>query len=144
MVELASQRLQVFASRARVSQTQGEIRLPFVEQTFDRFMSTYVLDLLPNAEIGELLREAHRVLQSSGILALASLSYGISAVSKGVSGLWRTIHHLNPNWVGGCRPVDLIDFIDERSWKVIHHEKVSQFGITSEILVANKAVSLAL
>jgi hypothetical protein len=65
-------------------------------------------------------------------------------LSKGVTGLWSTVHHINPSWVGGCRPVELIDFIDDHNWKVTHHEKVSQFGITSEVLVANKVVTLTL
>jgi ubiquinone/menaquinone biosynthesis C-methylase UbiE len=138
MVELATQRLQAFASRAQVNQTQGELSLPFAGQAFDRFVSAYVLDLLPGAEIRELLSEAHRVLNNNGILALASLSHGKTVFSKGVTGVWRTIHHINPKWVGGCRPVELSDFISGDQWKVTHHEKISQFGITSEVLVAEK------
>lgn len=138
MVELATQRLQAFASRARVNQTQGEIRLPFADQAFDRFVSAYVMDLLPEEEIHELLSEAHRVLDRRGLLALASLSQGKTVFSKGVTGVWRTIHRINPTWVGGCRPVELREFIRDDRWKVTQHEKISQFGITSEVIVAEK------
>ncbi len=140
MVELSTKRLQTFASRARVSQTQGEILLPFAEQVFDRFVSAYVLDLLPGEEISDLLSEAHRVLNNTGILALASLSHGETVFSKGVTGVWRTIHRINPKWVGGCRPVELREFIRDDLWSIRHHEKISQFGITSEVLVAEKLV----
>jgi ubiquinone/menaquinone biosynthesis C-methylase UbiE len=138
MVQLATQRLQAFASRARVNQTQGEMHLAFPEQTFDRFVSAYVLDLLPGKEIRELLGEAYRVLNDSGILAVVSLSQGETIIGKGVTGLWRLIHRINPKLVGGCRPVELDDFIDNRLWKVTHHEKVSQFGVTSEVIIADK------
>jgi len=138
MVQLATQRLQAFASRARVNQTQGEMRLAFPEQTFDRFVSAYVLDLLPGEEIRELLGEAHRVLNESGILAIVSLSQGDTLVTKIVTRLWRSIHRINPKWVGGCRPVELTEFIDDSLWKLRHHEKVTQFGVTSEVIVADK------
>ena len=138
MVELATQRLQEFASRARVSQTQGETSLPFANSAFDRFVSAYVLDLLPVEEIHQLFNEAHRVLCSNGVLALAGLSHGKTVISKGVTGVWRAIHRINPKWVGGCRPLELGDFIRAESWHVTHQEKISQFGITSEVLVAEK------
>lgn len=138
MVQLATQRLQAYASRAQIRQTQGEMHLAFPDLAFDRFVSAYVLDLLPGEEIRELFSEAHRVLNSSGILAVVSLSQGETIVSKGVTGLWRTIHRINPEWVGGCRPVELGDFINHNQWKVTHHEKISQFGITSDVLVADK------
>jgi ubiquinone/menaquinone biosynthesis C-methylase UbiE len=141
MVNLATERLQAYPARAQVSQTQGEIHLPFAENVFDRFVSAYVLDLLPEEEIRELLSEAHRVLNRSGILALASLSYGKTAFSKGVTGVWRTIHRINPKWVGGCRPVKLSDFIRDDCWSLLHHEIISQFGITSEVVVAEKVAS---
>lgn len=136
MVELAKQRLQVFVPRARVSQTQGETRLPFAENNFDRFVSAYVLDLLSREEIRELLAEAHRLLKTGGVLALASLSHGETVLSKGVTGIWTTIHRINPNWVGGCRPLELKDYVGRDLWNILHQEKISQFGITSEVLLA--------
>jgi ubiquinone/menaquinone biosynthesis C-methylase UbiE len=141
MVGLASQRLQVYTSRARVTQSEGETRLAFPEKSFDRFISAYVLDLLPGEEISELLNEAHRVLTNNGMLALASLSHGESVLSKTVTGMWSAIHRVNPNWVGGCRPVELRGFINPSQWKITYCEKISQFGITSEVLVAEKTTA---
>ena len=111
---------------------------PFADNAFDRFVSAYVLDLLPVEEIHQLFNEAHRVLCSNGVLALAGLSHGKTVISKGVTGVWRAIHRINPKWVGGCRPLELGDFIRAESWHVTHQEKISQFGITSEVLVAEK------
>ena len=138
MVDLATQRVQAFSQRAQVKLSQGETRLPFADNTFDRFLSTYVLDLLPEDAIHLLLSETHRVLQSGGIVALASLSHGETFFSKGVTGVWTTIHRINPKWVGGCRPLTLKSYVRNDLWKTIHQEKISQFGITSEVLLAQK------
>ena len=142
MVMLAKQRLQSFGERTQITQTQGEIHLLFDDNlagtSFDRFLSTYVLDLLAAEEIREMLREAHRMLQNDGILALASLSHGKGLFCRTVTNLWKLIHRINPKWVGGCRPVELSDFINVAQWQVMYQEKISQFGITSEVVVAKK------
>jgi ubiquinone/menaquinone biosynthesis C-methylase UbiE len=46
MVALARQRLAPWWNRARVEQSDGSPRIESPEGTFDRFVSTYVLDLL--------------------------------------------------------------------------------------------------
>jgi cyclopropane fatty-acyl-phospholipid synthase-like methyltransferase len=40
----------------------------FSAQSFDRFISTYVLDLLSEENIDSLLSEAYRVLRTGGLL----------------------------------------------------------------------------
>ena len=144
MVDLATQRLRPMAERAHLMQTEGEVRLPFEDNYFDRFLSTYVLDLLAETEISMLIAEAYRVLNTGGLLTLASLSCGEGFVSANITRLWSLIHRINPKWVGGCRPVELQKLVTDTGqsksplWKLIHSEKISQFGITSEVLVAKK------
>jgi ubiquinone/menaquinone biosynthesis C-methylase UbiE len=143
MVELANQRLRPMAGRSQVTRTEGDVQLPFADQQFDRFLSTYVLDLLTEQEIDAVIAQAHRVLKTGGRLALASLSYGENLVSAGVTRLWTLIHHINPNWVGGCRPLGLEHFFNMEHfeapvWEIMYREKISQYGITSEVLVAKK------
>lgn len=138
MVELASRRIHAYADRARVSQAPKELHLPFTEGMFDRILSTYVLDLLPDDAIRQFLHEAHRVLRDGGLIALASLSHGETLLGKAVSAGWTAIHHINPRWVGGCRPLALTGFINSDQWQPVYHEKISCFSITSEVLAARK------
>ncbi len=136
MVRLAGARLMPWAGRARVARTGGPPRIPAGDRSFDRVVSTYVLDLLSDDDIGALLVEAHRVLRPGGLLCLAGLTFGVTAWSRAVSALWQRVHARRPHWLGGCRPVVVARFLDLRSWHTVHHGVRSSYGISSEILVA--------
>ena len=47
MVQLATERLKSFGSRAMVTQTSDETAISLDDNSIDRFVSTYVFDLLP-------------------------------------------------------------------------------------------------
>jgi demethylmenaquinone methyltransferase/2-methoxy-6-polyprenyl-1,4-benzoquinol methylase len=49
-------------------------RLPFGAETFDALWSSYLLDLIPTAEITPVLVEFHRVLRVGGQLVLVNFS----------------------------------------------------------------------
>ena len=68
MIGLASERLAPFADRASVTLSSGEPAIPLPSGSVERFLSTYVLDLLPSDHIEETLSEARRVLKPSGFL----------------------------------------------------------------------------
>jgi SAM-dependent methyltransferase len=61
MVDLATRRLARFGERAQVTLTEGDVRFPFPDASFDRVVATYVLDILGEERIRELLLEAHRL-----------------------------------------------------------------------------------
>ena len=66
MVRLANQRLVPWRGRATVEVSSGAMLLPFSDARFDRFIATYVLDLLAFEDIRVLLaeaREARRLLR---------------------------------------------------------------------------------
>jgi ubiquinone/menaquinone biosynthesis C-methylase UbiE len=135
MVGLASARVAPWRGRARVQRTEGPPRLPLADGACDRFLSTYVLDLLSEDDIRAALREARRVLASGGRLCLASLTFGQTVPSGAVCRLWTAIHSLSPRLVGGCRPLRLLGFTAS-GWKVLHREVVCSLGICTEVLVA--------
>ncbi len=142
MVTLTKVRLDKYGNRAQVRLTDGSLKLPLPDLQFDRFISTYVLDLLPSEEIELVMEEAHRVLEPEGRLCLISLTYGNTLASQLVVWLWRQIFGFRPRLVGGCRPVKLLDFISEKMWQVVHHNSVVTFGIPSEVVVACKRPTL--
>lgn len=136
MVALATSRLEPWADRAEVHLTEGSPRLPLGDGACDRFLSTYVLDLLAEDEIRATLREARRVLSPGGRLCLASLTFGQTPFSRFVCRAWTTLYSVHPRLVGGCHPLRLEPLLGS-DWRVLHREVVCTFGICTEVLVAS-------
>ncbi len=138
MVALTSRRLARYGRRAEVRKSDGAPKIDSPDGAFDRFICSYVLDLLPDDEIGTMLREAHRVLAPGGLVGLVSMTNGPTVTSRLVSTLWSKLHRISPWLVGGCRPVEIICFVASSEWKIDHRNIVTPFGVPSEIVVARK------
>lgn len=138
MVRLAQSRLASHSPRAEVLLTEGGPPVGELAESYDRFVSNYVFDLLSHEDIRAVLREAHRMLRPGGLLCLTGLSTGVSLVSRTMERLLSSIQSLRPSLVGGCRPVDLLPFLREQEWLVQYHAKVVAFGIPSEVVVAKR------
>ena len=136
MVGLARERLQPFGKRAAVMLTDGSVELPLVDSCCDRFVSNYVLDLLPEPAIRAVVGEAARVLRPGGRLCLVGLTFGCTFASKGVIAVWRMVHRLSPVLTGGCRPVELDRFVGTEVWRILEETTVVSWGVPSQIMVA--------
>jgi ubiquinone/menaquinone biosynthesis C-methylase UbiE len=136
MIDLSRKRLSQFGERVTLWKSSGEISLPLENNSADRFVSNYVLDILSAEEIISVLYEAHRVLKPDGLLCLTGLTHGEGLFSKLWTAFWSLRFALNPKWVGGCRPVALNEFLD--GWNIVHHNVVVARGISSEVIVAGK------
>ena len=136
MVELAHKNLEEWKERVTVRKTDGSTTLPEGDNSFDRFYSTYVLDLLPVEKTKEILQEAKRVLRPEGKLCLVGITTGKNLRSKIVSKGWGFIFRLRPSLVGGCRPINLTKYINDSDWTILFHKKVTAKLIASEILIA--------
>ncbi len=139
MVALAQKRLARFGGRAVVRLSDGRAAVDAPDQSVDRFVSNFVLDLLPSDLICAVIDEAYRMLHPGGLLCLASLAHGKSALTRLVSLAWRLVHSIRPALVGGCRPVELREFVNAPLWRIDHCETVSAFGISCEALVAARS-----
>lgn len=138
MVSLAEARLAPFASRAKVVLTDGAPPVKEPSESCDRFVSTYVLDLLSDTDITAVLGEAHRMLQPGGLLCLSSLSTGSGLASRWVARLWSFVHGLSPALVGGCRPLDVVGRLSPSEWTIAHHARVAPFAVPSEVVIAER------
>lgn len=138
MAGLAGERLARFGARARVRLTDGSPKLDQPGGSVDRFVSNYVLDLLSWEDIRTVLEEAHRVLVPGGLLALVSLTRPFTPGSRLMMTGWRLLFRLSPSLVGGCRPIGLLESLPAPKWKVRHHERISRFGIPSEVVVTER------
>jgi len=137
MIKLASSILAPFSQRATVTLASEEIAVPAENNSTDRFVSSYVLDLLPSEAVAKVLNEAHRVLQPDGLLCLVSLTQGITFVSRFTMSVWQGLFSMNPAWVGGCRPTELMDHLSTNQWNVRYKNVVVAWGIPSEVVVAS-------
>ncbi len=135
MVGLAKGRLRPYGERAQVVLSDGAIRFPLADRSVDHVVSTYVLDLLSEADIERFFAESYRVMVPGGKVCLASLTAGINIPSRIVSSLWLSVFRLNPALVGGCRPIRLDAFVNEREWRVAYRRVVTPFGVPSEVLI---------
>jgi ubiquinone/menaquinone biosynthesis C-methylase UbiE len=138
MVRVARERLAPFGQRVEIVLTDGEPTLDQPSESCDRFVCTFVLDLLAEADIRSVLQEAHRILRPSGLLCLASLSTGSTFTSRFVARVWSGIHRLRPALVAGCRPIELAPFLPESHWRIAHHERLAPLGLPSEAVVAER------
>ena len=138
MISLAQRRLEPYSERAQVVLTEGDAPVGESSESYDRFLSNYVFDLLSEEDIRDVLREAHRMLRPGGLLCLSGLSTGVGPVSRSVAKAWNWIQAHRPSVVGGCRPIDLLPRLSTSAWQLQHQIKTVAFGITSEALVAQR------
>jgi SAM-dependent methyltransferase len=136
MVQLTRKRLVPFGARASVVRTDGRPRIPLPPTSCDRFVSSYVMDLLSNQDISRTLAQAWKVLRPDGLLCLTGLTYGTTFLSKLTVAFWLAVHSLRPSLLGGCRPISLTDFLGPASWKILYSTTVVAWGVPSEVLIA--------
>ena len=132
MVGIATHRLLDYGKRAKVVWTKGIVHFPLPDQSVDRIVSTYVLDLLSMEDIGLVFTEAHRVLTPEGKFSLISLTKGVTFLSRMVSFIWMTVFRLRASLVGGCRPIQLERYVDPKRWDLEYRNVMTPFGVPSE------------
>lgn len=89
MTKIARRRLSNWSGRAIVQQADGTAKLPCSDSTFDRFIATYVLDLLPESKINRVLSNAHQLLHPKGKLCIVTSTEGVTPVSRMLSSIWK-------------------------------------------------------
>lgn len=135
MHRLAARRLAAFADRAQLSLSDGSLRFPFGAGGFDRFLATFVLDLLGPGDIDLVLGEAERLLSSDGRLCLTSLTPASAGAARFVTGVWERLWKLRPELVAGCRPIRIADMLNPAAWLLHHHALVTRLGVSFEVVV---------
>jgi hypothetical protein len=138
MIGLAKTRLARFGSRVQVQQTDGSLQFDAPSEIYDRFVSTYVADLLSTSDIAALFCEAYRLLLPGGRLCLVSLTTGAGLFSRLVVSAWTRLHQLSPTIVGGCRPLKLQALLEGTSFQVEYVQTMVAFGIPSEVVIAQR------
>ncbi len=138
MVELAQARLRRFGTRAVVRVTDGSPFTDVQPASCDRVVSNFVFDLLPEEDIRSVVTASHRALNAGGLLCLVSLTPGFTMLTRLVAGVVTALHGLRPSLVGGCRPIELLDYLPEQAWHLRYPNKVASYGIPSAVVIAAK------
>lgn len=138
MVRLSQTRLARFGERVQVRQTDGTFQVDAPAGSCDRVASNYLLDLLSPADMTRLLTEADRLLAPDGSLCLVSITRGKTPLPRLVTWLWTQLHTLEPRLLGGCRPLELCDYVPINRWQITYSQVITRFGIPSGVLVATK------
>ena len=115
---------------------EGDARhLPFSDETFDIIYNSYMLDLIPLADLPVIIGEFHRILKADGRLVLVNLS------KKDTSPVfYEKVYRWIPYLLGGCRPVRMEYFVKQKGFSDVQREFLN-LPIPSEIVTAVKRTS---
>lgn len=139
MIELSTKRLALYKERIHLIKSTGAINVQLPDESIDRFISNYVLDLLSYDDIDDILNEAYRLLEFNGIISLISITNGKTIISKIVMNTWNFLFKINPKIVGGCRPIKIKNIINKDTrWEIVYENVKIAYGIASEIIIARK------
>ena len=115
----------------------GDARsLPFDDNAFDVLFNSYMLDLIPLADMPTVLGEFRRVLKKNGRLIMVNMSKEHRIT------LWERLYQatparLVPYLYGVCRPVLMEEPTKAAGFREVQREFVKNI-ISSEVLVARK------
>jgi ubiquinone/menaquinone biosynthesis C-methylase UbiE len=138
-MDISRAMLKLTRQRSGAPLCQSDARsLPFPANSFDRLYTSYVLDLLPLAELPGILSEFHRVLKDDGRIVLVALTEGVSFSSRLLMSTWKTLYKISPIACAGCRPLQLTTLFEQAGYKKVLREVVVQLAMPSEIIHARK------
>lgn len=137
MLDRAGRRLHKSGSSAYVLKTGDAYHLEYPDDSFDIILNNYMFDLLPERDFAVILGGFKRVLRPGGRIVLVNMTKG-SAIFNVV---WGWLYKFQPVLLGGCRGVELTDYLKEAGFEKVHREHVSQFFFPSEIIGAMKPLT---
>lgn len=108
--------------------------LDFPDAHFDLLINNYMFDLLPESDFQRVIGEFKRVLKPGGRLVLVNMARNGRWYNK----VWDTIYRIQPAWLGGCRGVSMLDYVQAAGFQQISHEFISQMTFPSEIIYGVK------
>ena len=127
---------------SRLGFVKGDCRsLPWEDETFDLYVSSYLFDLLPEQELTETIREMERVLKPDGYAILITMTTELHDVSFWARTLYRVMNELyclgytNGRWnviwkflfagyAPHCRPINLGSHLRKSDCLVLAYTKV--------------------
>lgn len=138
MLGLARDRLARFGGRAGLWQSDGPPDFTPAGDSVDRIVAAYVLDVLPETAIAGFLAAAADTLPPGGLVCTTCLTPGTTLPSRLTTAVWRGVFRLRPQFVGGCRPIRVTDWLKPETWTLRFHRVVTPWAVPSEVTVAER------
>jgi len=91
------------------------------DESIDRFVSTYCLDLMSEEDMYKVLDKAATYLHpTDGLLLLVGITWGYKYSIKTcvMTAVWELLYKCNIKKVGGCRPQTLLPYLKARGWRI--------------------------
>ncbi|MCP4425539.1 MAG: class I SAM-dependent methyltransferase [Chloroflexi bacterium] len=108
--------------------------LDFADGAFDVLINNYMFDLLPEEDFSRVLSEFWRVLKPGGRLVLANMARD----GRWYNQIWETVYRIQPAWLGGCRGVAMLNYVQAAGFRQTTREFISQMTFPSEIIYGVK------
>lgn len=122
------------------------LELPWPDNTFDLYVSSYLFDLLPEIELRQAILDMERVLRPDGYAILITMTTELDGVHKLIKLIYRLMNELyclgyhkgrwNAVWkflfagyAPHCRPIELGKYLRESSNMIIAYTKVSRVSL---------------
>lgn len=71
-------------------------------------------------------------------MVILALTEGVDLPSRALVAIWKGMFELSPTICGGCRPLELSDYVHKAGFKDVNREVIVQLGVPSEIILATK------
>ncbi len=113
--------------------------LDFPDGSFDVVINNYMFDLLPEGDFPAVLGELKRVLRPGGRLVMVNMTKG----EHWYQGLWEALYRIHPAWMGGCRGVVLLRYLESAGFEETRREFISQMAFPSEVVHGVKPAASA-
>jgi len=108
--------------------------LDYPDETFDVVINNYMFDLLPEEDFPTVLAEFKRMLCLGGRLVMVNMTKD----EHWFDSLWRVIYRVNPAWLGGCRGVYLLPYLESAGFEETKRVFISQMAFPSEVIYGVK------
>lgn len=132
MLEKAKKRVRNLPGKNYTLEQGSAFDLKIQDESVDILINSYMLDLIPFADMDTILAEFKRVLKKEGKLILVNMTKG----ERFGSNLYDVIYSISPRIMGGCRGISLSDRLKRHGFTVEVREYVQQMLFPSEVIVA--------
>jgi ubiquinone/menaquinone biosynthesis C-methylase UbiE len=110
------------------------LHLPFGDAEFDLVVMSYMLDLLPLAEIPVALAEVKRVLRPGGRIVLSNMTKGERPLHR----IWDAMYARGIVLTANCRGVLAAPVLEQLGFADVHREYLAQMAFPTEVVTARK------
>lgn len=108
--------------------------MDYPDENFDVVINNYMFDLLPEEDFPVVLGEFKRVLCPGGRLTMVNMTKG----EHWYNSMWEVIYRINPSWLGGCRGIYLLPYLELLGFEETKREFISQITFPSEVIYGVK------